>query len=79
MLEKLGFQKRVEETLTVARIPRVMGSYQFVLGMILALYVGFPRLYQLRFVARRNCTDSFVTRSCKETAGDAKLAGRDRT
>jgi len=51
MLEKLGFQKLVEETLTVARIPRVMPIYQFLLGMVLALYVGFSRLHHLRFVA----------------------------
>jgi hypothetical protein len=51
MLEKLGFQKLVEETLTVARIPRVMTIYQFLLGMVLALYVGFSRLNHLRFVA----------------------------
>jgi hypothetical protein len=41
MLEKLGFQNLVAETLTVERIPRVMTIYQFVLGMVLALYVGF--------------------------------------
>ena len=51
MLEKLGFQKLVEEALTVARIPRVMTIYQFLLGMVLALYVGFSRLNHLRFVA----------------------------
>src|ERR1700686_2754678 len=51
MLEKPGFQKLVEETLTVARIPRVMAIYQFLLGMVLALYVGFSRLNHLRFVA----------------------------
>jgi len=51
MLEKLGFQELVEETLTVARIPRVMAIYQFLLGMVLALYVGFSRLNHLRFVA----------------------------
>src|SRR6266699_4230541 len=51
MLEKLGFQKLVEETLTVARMPRVMPIYQFLLGMVLALYVGFSRLNHLRFVA----------------------------
>ena len=52
MLEKLGFQKLVEETLSVARIPRVMAIYQFLLGMVLALYVGFSRLNHLRFVAQ---------------------------
>jgi len=40
MLEKLDFQKLVSETLTVKRIPRVMTIYQFVLGMVLAVYVG---------------------------------------
>jgi hypothetical protein len=52
MLEKLGFQELIEETLTVARIPRVMAIYQFLLGMVLALYVGFFRLNHLRFVAQ---------------------------
>jgi hypothetical protein len=51
MLEKLGFKKLVEETLSVHRIPRAMTIYQFLLGMVLALYVGFSRLNHLRFVA----------------------------
>src|SRR5215472_17614580 len=52
MLERLGFQQLVEETLTVKRVPRAMSIYQFVLAMVLAAYVGFSRLYHLRFVAR---------------------------
>jgi hypothetical protein len=52
MLEKLDFQKLVSETLTVKQIPRVMTIYQFVLGMVLALYVGFARRDHIRFVAR---------------------------
>ena len=52
MLEKLGFQQLVEETLTVKRATRAMPVYQFVLGMVLALYVGFSRLHHLRFLAR---------------------------
>jgi hypothetical protein len=52
MLEKLGFQKLVNEILTVKRIPRVMTIYQFVLGMVLAIYVGLARLHHLRFVAQ---------------------------
>ncbi len=52
MLEKLDFQQLVAETLTVKRIPRVMTIYQFVLGMVLALYVGFARLNHIRFVAQ---------------------------
>jgi hypothetical protein len=43
MLERLGFEKLVNETLMVRRIPRVMTIYQFVLGMVLAIYVGFAR------------------------------------
>jgi hypothetical protein len=52
MLGKLDFQKLVSETLTVKRIPRVMSIYQFVLGMVLALYVGLARLCHIRFVAQ---------------------------
>src|SRR2546422_813275 len=51
MLEKLEFQRVVEETLTVKRVTRVMSLYQFVLAMVLALYVGFSRLHHLRFLA----------------------------
>jgi len=52
MLEKLGFQQLVEEMLTSKRIPRAMDLYRFVLGIVLGLYIGFPRLNQLRFIAR---------------------------
>jgi len=52
MLEKLGFQSVVEQTLTSKRIPRAMALYRFVLGIVLGLYIGFPRLNQLRFIAR---------------------------
>jgi hypothetical protein len=52
MLEKLKFQQLVEETLTVKRGTRAMPWYQFVLSMVLALYVGFSRLNHLRFLAR---------------------------
>jgi hypothetical protein len=52
MLEILGFQSLVERTLTVGRRTRAMSVYQFVLAMVLGAYVGFSRLYHLRFVAR---------------------------
>src|SRR5436190_14959917 len=52
MLEKLGFQQIVEETLTAKRATRVMSMYQFVLAMVLALYVGFARLAHLEFLKR---------------------------
>ena len=57
MLEKLGFKKLIEETLTIHRIPRVMTIYQFLLGMVLAIYVGFSRLNHLRFVALSRALD----------------------
>lgn len=52
MLEKLGFQTLVEETITCSRETRVMSLYKFVLGIVLGFYIGFPRLNQLRFIAR---------------------------
>ena len=51
-LEKLGFQSLVEQTLTSKRFPRAMDVYRFVLGIVLGLYIGFPRLNPLRFIAR---------------------------
>ena len=51
MLEKLGFQELVQQTLTITRIPRAMPAYQFILAMVLAIYIGFSRLNHLRFVA----------------------------
>src|SRR5215471_10424123 len=52
MLEKLGFKQLVEETLTISRIPRAMTIYQFLLGMVLAIYIGFSRLNHIRFLAQ---------------------------
>jgi hypothetical protein len=52
MLEKLGFESLVKQTVTSKRIPRAMDLYRFVLGIVLGLYIGFPRLNQLRFIAR---------------------------
>ena len=62
MLEKLGFQALVEETITCGRMTRVMSLYKFVLGIVLGLYVGFQRLNQLRFIAR----DPILTGILKE-------------
>jgi len=52
MLERLGFQQLVEETLSIGRQTRAMPVYRFVLAMVLALYVGFSRLNHLRFLRR---------------------------
>ena len=62
MLEKLGFQALVEETITCSRETRVMSLYKFVLGIVLGLYIGFPRLNQLRFIA----ADPMLTGILKE-------------
>lgn len=51
MLEKIGFQKLVEEALTLGRITKVMSMYQFILAIVLGIYVGFSRLNQLRYIA----------------------------
>jgi len=52
MLEKLGFRQLVEETVTVKRKTKAMTMYQFALAMVLACYVGFSRLFHLRFLKR---------------------------
>jgi hypothetical protein len=52
MLENLGFQSVVDQTVTSKRIPRAMDLYRFVLGIVLGFYIGFPRLNRLRFIAR---------------------------
>jgi hypothetical protein len=52
MLEKLRFRELVEETLQGKRQTRAMSVYQFVLTMVLGAYVGFSRLYHLRFLER---------------------------
>jgi hypothetical protein len=51
MLEKLGFQSLVEQTVTSQRLLRAMDLYRFVPSIVLGLYIGFPRLNQLRFLA----------------------------
>jgi hypothetical protein len=56
MLEKLGFQSLVEQTVSSERIPRAMDLYRFALG----LYIGFPQLNQLRFSARAPGTDGIL-------------------
>jgi hypothetical protein len=52
MLEKLGFQQLLEDTLTVKRKTKAMPMYRFVLALVLACYVGFSRLHHLRFLKR---------------------------
>ena len=52
MLEKLQFPQLIQEQVTIQRLTRAMPGFRFVLGMILALYVGFSRLNHLQFLRR---------------------------
>jgi Transposase DDE domain group 1 len=52
MLEKLQFQQLIEEQVTIKRLTTSMPGFRFVLGMVLALYVGFSRLSHLQFLER---------------------------
>jgi hypothetical protein len=52
MLEKLGFERLVEEMVPLRRQTRVMSAYRFILAIVLSLYVGFSRLNHLRFLER---------------------------
>jgi hypothetical protein len=51
MLEKIGFQQMVEENMTVDRNTKVMSTYQFILAIVMGIYLGFTRLNQLRYIA----------------------------
>ncbi len=54
MLEKLEFQQLVGESvnLELKRMPRAMEPSGFLLGMILAVYVGFSRLNHFQYLER---------------------------
>ena len=61
MLERLGFQQLMEETLSIGRQTRAMPVYRFVLAMVLALYVGFSWLNHLRFLQREPMLTGILT------------------
>ena len=50
LLEKLEFEKLVQERLTVKRQPVSLSNAQFVLGTVLMFYLGFARLHHVRYV-----------------------------
>ena len=52
MLEKLGFERLVEEMVPLRRRTRVMTAYGFILAIVLSLYLGFSRVNHLRFLER---------------------------
>jgi len=47
----LRFQEWIEQHVTIQRLTTSMPGFRFVLGMILALYVGFSRWHHLQFPA----------------------------
>lgn len=54
MLEKLAFRELVGTSvnLELKRMPRAMNPSDFLLAMILAVYVGFSRLNHLQYLER---------------------------
>ena len=54
MLDKLEFRELVGTSvnLELPRMPRAMPPCDFLLGMILAVYVGFSRLNHLQYLER---------------------------
>jgi Transposase DDE domain group 1 len=52
MLEKLQFEQLIDEHVTIKRVTSSMPGFRFVVGMVLALYVGFSRLHHLQFLQR---------------------------
>jgi hypothetical protein len=52
MLEKIEFEKLFVGDVSVERTTKAMSSYQFILAIVLGLYIGFARLNQLRYIAR---------------------------
>ena len=52
LLENLGFEQLISDTITLKRATRSLTPYRFLLAMILAIYIGFSRLNHLRFLQR---------------------------
>jgi hypothetical protein len=52
LLERLEFRRLIEERLTMKREPVAMSMYEFVLAILIALYIGFDRLSHLTFLAK---------------------------
>lgn len=52
MLEKIEFEKLFVSAVSVERTTKAMSSYQFILAIVLGLYIGFARLNQLRYIAQ---------------------------
>jgi len=52
LLERLEFRRLIEERLTVKRETIAMSVYEFVLAIVIALYIGFDRLSHLRFIGK---------------------------
>jgi hypothetical protein len=69
MLERIGFQQLVEQRLTMERMHKVMSPYQFVLAIVIGIFVGFVLLNQLRYIARDPLVrESWKRRTCRRDA-----------
>jgi hypothetical protein len=64
MLEKLGFQQLVEETLTVKRQTRSMPMYGFILGMPVALACSGYALFRWYQTIQSNCKNIVRSDHC---------------
>ena len=51
LLEKLKFKELIDNSLTIKRIPHAMNNYQFILSILIAIYIGFSRLAHLVYIA----------------------------
>ena len=62
------------EKVLVKRLTKVMSGYQFLLAMVLGLYIGFSRLNQLRFIARVIRSNSALSCSTSSTTPISTLS-----
>jgi hypothetical protein len=63
LLEKLKFKELIDNSLTIKRIPHAMSNYQFILSILIAIYIGFSRLAHLVYIA----SDPIITGILKVT------------
>ena len=77
MLEKLEFRELVGTSvnLELKRMPRAMNPSDFLLAMILAVYVGFSRLNHLQYLEPELCTAGIAAASRLPEASQGWMEG----
>ncbi len=50
MFKKLKFKELGDKVITIKRIPYSMSNYQFILSILIAIYIGFSRLTHLVYI-----------------------------